>query len=333
MPYRAGHKDVTLSIKCQSATRVGWTFHDDRADTNAGKTLSSTEFYVDNAGNDGTRASGAYQLNGVGKTSAGQNIGGYAVSTNLSAVTADGAAVQPIASTMYNGGTISSRSWINMWNTGYIMNDGTDVMTVAKTGQRAPLAFTTATFPLKIALAIAPSKNLTLTDKTELDGQSTITPGLSVSLNAFNTPHADGECFVSLSRSRNTMYTLLKYAPLLLALPSTLFAAGMVPETTLLMIDEANHGGVMNVKNTDKIPTLLYTSIRDIEGNDGVKLNVTQPVVRLEPGQNSRCVLFSNRINRLPSNTTNAWYLKVFRRKAATRTSPSGSTCARICRS
>lgn len=81
------------------------------------------------------------------------------------------------------------------------------------------------------------------------------------------------------------MYTLLKYAPLLLALPSTLFAAGMVPETTLLMIDEANHGGVMNVKNTDKIPTLLYTSIRDIEGNDGVKLNVTQPVVRLEPGQ------------------------------------------------
>lgn len=76
---------------------------------------------------------------------------------------------------MYNGGTISSRSWINMWNTGYIMNDGTDVMTVSKTGQRAPLAFTTATFPLKIALAIAPSKNLTLTDKTELDGQSTIT--------------------------------------------------------------------------------------------------------------------------------------------------------------
>jgi hypothetical protein len=175
VPYQAGHKDVTLSIKCQSATRVGWTFHDDRADTNAGKTLSSTEFYVDNAGNDGTRASGAYQLNGVGKTSAGQNIGGYAVSTNLSAVTADGAAVQPIASTMYNGGTISSRSWINMWNTGYIMNDGTDVMTVSKTGQRAPLAFTTATFPRKIALAIAPSKNLTLTDKTELDGQSTIT--------------------------------------------------------------------------------------------------------------------------------------------------------------
>lgn len=62
-----------------------------------------------------------------------------------------------------------------MWTSGIIMNDGTDVMTVAKTGERAPMAFTTAAFPLKIALAIAPSKDLTLTDKTDLDGQSTIT--------------------------------------------------------------------------------------------------------------------------------------------------------------
>ncbi|HCD3310586.1 TPA: fimbria/pilus chaperone family protein [Enterobacter chengduensis] len=72
---------------------------------------------------------------------------------------------------------------------------------------------------------------------------------------------------------------------LFLTLPATVHAAGMVPETTLLMIDEANRGGVMSVKNTDSIPTLLYTSINDIEGENGVKLNVTQPVVRLEPGQ------------------------------------------------
>ncbi|MCU6231559.1 hypothetical protein KWI20_24000, partial [Enterobacter cloacae] len=84
---------------------------------------------------------------------------------------------QPIAASMYTGGAISSRSWVNMWTSGIIMNDGTDVMTVAKTGERAPMAFTTAAFPLKIALAIAPSKDLTLTDKTDLDGQSTITLG------------------------------------------------------------------------------------------------------------------------------------------------------------
>lgn len=85
------------------------------------------------------------------------------------------------------------------------------------------------------------------------------------------------------------MSRILKTASLIsglcLALPTLLFAAGMVPETTLLLIDEANHGGVMSVKNTDSIPTLLYTSINDIEGNNGVKVNVTQPVVRLEPGQ------------------------------------------------
>ncbi|WP_395301198.1 fimbria/pilus chaperone family protein [Enterobacter sp. ECC-175] len=72
---------------------------------------------------------------------------------------------------------------------------------------------------------------------------------------------------------------------LYVALSSPLFAAGMVPETTLLMIDEASHGGVMNVKNTDTIPTLLYTSIVDSEDDVGVKLTVTQPLVRLEPGQ------------------------------------------------
>ena len=33
------------------------------------------------------------------------------------------------------------------------------------------------------------------------------------------------------------------------------YAAGMVPETTRLMIDEANHGGVMSVKIMDSIPT------------------------------------------------------------------------------
>lgn len=173
--YQAGHKDVTLTIKCQSATRVGWTIKDDRADSNAGANKSASEFHVDNGTASGSQAYGSYQLNGVGKTSAGENIGGYSVSTYMNSVTADGATAQPIAASMYTGGTISSRSWVNLWTSGIIMNDGTDVMTVSKTGERSPLAFTTAAFPLKIALAIAPSENLTLTDKTDLDGQSTIT--------------------------------------------------------------------------------------------------------------------------------------------------------------
>ncbi|EKT1613049.1 fimbria/pilus periplasmic chaperone [Salmonella enterica] len=62
-------------------------------------------------------------------------------------------------------------------------------------------------------------------------------------------------------------------------------AAGMVPETTLLVIDESTHSGMMNIKNTDNYPALLYTSIIDLPDDTGIKLNVTQPVVRVEPGQ------------------------------------------------
>ncbi|HDS9359288.1 TPA: DUF1120 domain-containing protein [Enterobacter cancerogenus] len=174
VPYQAGHKNMTLTIKCQSATRVGWAIKDDRPDSNLGAKTLASEFYVENGTTNGVRATGA-MLSGVGKTSAGENIGGYAVSTDYSSVTADGAAVQPIVSSMYSGGTISSKSWINLWTSGIIYNNGSDVMTVSQMGARAPLAFTSASFPLKVALAIGPSKNLTLTDKTELDGQSTIT--------------------------------------------------------------------------------------------------------------------------------------------------------------
>lgn len=62
-------------------------------------------------------------------------------------------------------------------------------------------------------------------------------------------------------------------------------AAGMVPETTLLVIEESTHSGVMNVKNTDNTPALLYTTIIDLPDDTGIKLDVTQPVVRVEPGQ------------------------------------------------
>lgn len=78
--------------------------------------------------------------------------------------------------------------------------------------------------------------------------------------------------------------TALAFA--LLLSPFSIFAAGMVPETSLLVIDEATHSGTMNIKNTDSVPALLYTTVVDLpDDNNGIKLVVTQPVVRLEPGQ------------------------------------------------
>ena len=74
------------------------------------------------------------------------------------------------------------------------------------------------------------------------------------------------------------------------------FAAGMVPETSLLVIDEATHSGTINIKNTDDHPSLLYTNVIDIKDDQGLKLIVTQPVVRLEPQQTQqlRFILQSN---------------------------------------
>ncbi|HEM6631435.1 TPA: fimbria/pilus periplasmic chaperone [Citrobacter farmeri] len=62
-------------------------------------------------------------------------------------------------------------------------------------------------------------------------------------------------------------------------------ASGMVPETSLLIINEADQGGSMNVKNTDAKAELLYTNIVDLPDDKDTRLIVTQPVVRVEAGQ------------------------------------------------
>jgi len=66
---------------------------------------------------------------------------------------------------------------------------------------------------------------------------------------------------------------------------SPVVAAGIVPSTTLLMIEEADMGGTINLVNTDPVPNLLYTTITDLPDDTGTHLMVTQPVVRVEPGQ------------------------------------------------
>ncbi|MGL4859006.1 MAG: fimbria/pilus chaperone family protein [Enterobacteriaceae bacterium] len=80
------------------------------------------------------------------------------------------------------------------------------------------------------------------------------------------------------------IHTLL--LSLSLFLPQVVSATGMQPETSLLLIREAEQGGSMKVQNTDTVPSLLYTQIVDLEDEQsGIQLLVTQPVVRVEPGQ------------------------------------------------
>ncbi|EFI6377316.1 fimbrial chaperone protein [Escherichia coli] len=89
--------------------------------------------------------------------------------------------------------------------------------------------------------------------------------------------------------------TNLKYSSCKCLMAAVLFscytsanADGMLPETSLLIIDEATHSGIMNLKNTDDVPLLLYTTIQDLPDDTGTKVIVTQPVVRVEPGQNQQ---------------------------------------------
>lgn len=62
-------------------------------------------------------------------------------------------------------------------------------------------------------------------------------------------------------------------------------AAGMRPETSVLIVEESAGEASMNVQNTDDAPSLLYTSLQGIPEDDEDLLIVTQPVARVEPGQ------------------------------------------------
>ncbi|PQY18462.1 fimbria/pilus chaperone family protein [Cronobacter sakazakii] len=80
-------------------------------------------------------------------------------------------------------------------------------------------------------------------------------------------------------------FFLLSIVAMALGHAATSQAAGIVPETSLLIINEADQGGSINIKNTDDKPELLYTNIVDLPDDKEGHLVVTQPVIRVEGGQ------------------------------------------------
>ncbi|MCM7471141.1 fimbria/pilus chaperone family protein [Enterobacter bugandensis] len=67
-----------------------------------------------------------------------------------------------------------------------------------------------------------------------------------------------------------------------------ILAAGMVPETSLLIVNEDEQGASMDVKNTDGDAQLLYTKLIDLPDDPKPGLIVTQPVVRVDAGKTQR---------------------------------------------
>ncbi len=62
-------------------------------------------------------------------------------------------------------------------------------------------------------------------------------------------------------------------------------AAGMVPDTTVVIVQVADGEGRINVTNTDAQAALLHSSLQNIAEDKETLLVVTPPLTRVEPGQ------------------------------------------------
>ncbi|KVM62861.1 hypothetical protein WJ60_17510 [Burkholderia ubonensis] len=69
------------------------------------------------------------------------------------------------------------------------------------------------------------------------------------------------------------------------ALSPIAHASGVLPETSVVLVDEADGEASINVQNTDTQPTLLYTTIQNVPEDPANLVTVTPPVARVEPGQ------------------------------------------------
>lgn len=73
--------------------------------------------------------------------------------------------------------------------------------------------------------------------------------------------------------------------PVVLACPPAAWASGMLPETSVVIINEADGESTMNVKNTDPAATLLHTSIQHLPEDKEPLVVVSPPVARVEADQ------------------------------------------------
>lgn len=65
-------------------------------------------------------------------------------------------------------------------------------------------------------------------------------------------------------------------------------ATGVVPETSVVIVEQSDGEGTINVKNTDAFPVLLLTTLIDTQDDPESLLIVTPPAARVEPGKTQR---------------------------------------------
>jgi P pilus assembly chaperone PapD len=85
------------------------------------------------------------------------------------------------------------------------------------------------------------------------------------------------------------LFTFVKGGMAALCLATSVaHATGMVPETSIVIVEEADGEGGINVQNTDNFPVLLTTTLENIPEDTDELLIVTPPAARVEPGKNQR---------------------------------------------
>lgn len=155
-----GQKETTLTITCDSPTKVAWTIVDDRADT-----VVDTQPIIN-----GKPAIVASEF-GLGNTNAtsGVGLGSYAV-----VVANNGQAVVDTATGSVTVSEDSGTTWATGSNGGiYGHPDGSRLLSFGdKDGN--PIAFTSGSALLQIGTSIQDTTTLAITDDTPLDGQATI---------------------------------------------------------------------------------------------------------------------------------------------------------------
>lgn len=74
----------------------------------------------------------------------------------------------------------------------------------------------------------------------------------------------------------------------LLLLCASIQATGVLPESSVVIVEEGDGEGAINLQNTDSFPVLLLTTLQDIEQDTEKLLVVTPPTARVEPGKTQR---------------------------------------------
>lgn len=95
-------------------------------------------------------------------------------------------------------------------------------------------------------------------------------------------------CFAFFSRAFNIVrFACLYFGALALTLfgPNLVLADGMVPDTSVVIVNEADGEASVSVTNTDAKLALLHVTLEDIPEDTAPLLFVTPPLTRVEPSK------------------------------------------------